>query len=139
MPLRPQSTCSTGGAGNDTLQGVGGTGTALGGAGTDILRGTGAGSTWTLNGGADNDTIYLGNLYFSQEDGTQIATGGTGADRFYVYTASNGTERDRITDFNAAEGDLIELDSVANGRTAANGWWPIGGASLLFRGAMDPR
>jgi Ca2+-binding RTX toxin-like protein len=52
--------------------------------------------------------------------------------------ASNGSERDRITDFNAAEGDLIELDSVANGRTAANGWWPIGGASLIFRGAMDP-
>jgi Ca2+-binding RTX toxin-like protein len=100
--------------------------------------GTGAGSTWTLNGGADNDTIYLGNLYFSQEDGPRSRPAVTGADRFYVHTASNGAERDRITDFNAAEGDLIELDSVANGRTAANGWWPIGNASLIFRGAMDP-
>ncbi len=73
--------------------------------GADLLRGTAqddgidarAGRD-TLFGGAGDDLLTGGR-------GVDRLTGGTGADRFVFATPG----RDRITDFNAAEGDRIDL------------------------------
>ncbi|MDZ4094339.1 MAG: calcium-binding protein [Paracoccaceae bacterium] len=78
-----------GGAGRDRLFGGGGNDVLLGGAGNDTLRGD-AGRD-QLEGGAGHD----------------LMTGGLGADTF-VFTAG----RDRITDFNRAEGDQLMLDDA---------------------------
>ena len=125
-----------GGAGNDTIESAGGTGTLLGGVGTDLLHARSG--TWTLDGGADGDTLHLGSSWWSQpNDGVQTATGGTGADTFVLYTASKWGTIDRITDFSQADGDRLQLSDVANGRTGFS-FWPLGTTSLIFRGAMDP-
>lgn len=110
------------GAGNDTVTGYNGTDTSYfgddtlnGEAGNDSLLG-GAGND-SLNGGADNDTLNGG-------AGSDILTGGTGFDRFI---ASEGTERDTITDFstagagdkNAANNDFVDLSQYYNPTTLA--------------------
>jgi serralysin len=78
-----------GNLGNDT--GDGGTGADLirGGQGDDLLLGQ-AGDDW-LSGDRGNDTI----------------TGGAGADIFHGFQEAG---IDRITDFNRAEGDRVQLD-----------------------------
>jgi Ca2+-binding RTX toxin-like protein len=82
---------SVGGDGNDSLSGGGGDDTLIGGGGNDIIT-----------GGTGADT----------------KTGGAGSDRF-VFAGRNKAEalrsstlgnRDRITDFNQAEGDRFVLD-----------------------------
>ena len=78
----------TGNSGNNILDGGAGGDRLDGGAGDDVLI-----------GGAGNDTLY----------------GGSGADRFVVTKASIGgatVETDTIKDFNAAEGDIIDLSGV---------------------------
>ena len=77
--------------GRDSLSGLAGDDRLLGGARHDTLIG-GSGDD-TLDGGAGNDLL----------------TGGRGADRF-VFAA--GYERDRIMDFNGADGDRIILDAA---------------------------
>ena len=77
----------------DTLRGLGGKDTLSGLAGDDIL-----------DGGAGRDQL----------------TGGTGADRFR-FSAGSGfgqTNADRITDFNRAQGDRIEISRQAFGLAA---------------------
>jgi Ca2+-binding RTX toxin-like protein len=78
-----------GNLGNDTVGGGLGDDTVLGGQGDDVLNG-GAGNDW-LAGDRGNNTV----------------TGGAGADTFHV-TTEGGT--DRVTDFNVAEGDRVQLD-----------------------------
>jgi len=73
----------------------------IGGAGDDTVRG-GQGAD-SLSGGAGNDHL-LGDL------GNDSMTGGTGADTFHFQL---GGGQDLVTDFNAAEGDHLELDGVA--------------------------
>jgi Ca2+-binding RTX toxin-like protein len=72
-----------GNAGDDRINGAGGNDVLDGGGGND-----------TLAGGRDDDTL----------------TGGAGADTF-VFRTGDGT--DTITDFNAAEGDRLDLTGVA--------------------------
>ena len=74
----------TGGSGNDTLSGLAGGDKLSGGLGDDVLI-----------GGAGADTL----------------TGGLGADRFVFQAAADSALNgmDRIADFNASEGDLIDL------------------------------
>jgi len=92
-----------GGAGNDTL---------YGGVSTDSARGT---YTDALNGGDDDDVLNpIGDYYQYISYGDRaVLTGGLGADRFdfdyLVYGGNNSpvSAPDRITDFNAAQGDLI--------------------------------
>jgi Ca2+-binding RTX toxin-like protein len=97
-----------GGAGNDTLQGDAGNDTLQGDAGSDTLLG-GLGSD-TLNGGAAQDTL----------------TGGLGEADTFVFTSTADTgntaaTRDRITDFEEAGGDKIDVSGIdANTATAAN-------------------
>jgi hypothetical protein len=65
---------------------------------------TGNSATNVLNGGIGNDTL-IGGL------GNDILTGGLGADIFRFDTTPNSSSnRDRITDFNGAQGDRIQFD-----------------------------
>lgn len=82
----------SGGGGADVLSGGGGRDRLLGGNGKDVLSG-GAGND-KLNGGRQADVL----------------TGGGGADRF-VFTSLDG-KTDRITDFSASQGDLIDLSGI---------------------------
>ncbi|MEZ5713527.1 MAG: type I secretion C-terminal target domain-containing protein [Sphingobium sp.] len=90
------------GAGNDNVRGDAGNDTLNGGAGKDKLVG-GEGND-VLDGGADRDGL----------------TGGAGADLFVFSSATDSVKgaQDFITDFNAAEGDRIDLsgvDAIAGG------------------------
>lgn len=89
-----------GGTGNDHLRGDAGHDRLLGGRGADKLSG-GLGND-TLIGGAGNDTLDGGS-------GDDVMTGGLGADAF-VFGPGDG--RDRITDFNVAQGDRLQLDDA---------------------------
>jgi len=84
-----------GGAGNDNLDGDAGNDTIFGGTGNDII--------W---GGTGDDTIYGG-------EGSDSMMGGSGADTF-VWSAGdlNDGAVDHITDFNAAEGDTLDVSAL---------------------------
>lgn len=93
--------------GNDNIVGDAGNDTLLGGSGKDVL-----------NGGVGDDLIN-GGL------GADRTTGGTGADKF-VFSGNNKRAAlrtstvkslDRITDFNAVEGDRLVFDFDNNGIT----------------------
>ncbi|PWC09406.1 hemagglutinin, partial [Brenneria roseae subsp. americana] len=87
--------------GNDILNG---------GAGNDILFGQGGNDI--LNGGTGNDVLYGG----SGDDvliggaGSDILVGGSGADTFKWQAGDIG--HDVIKDFNASEGDKIDLSDL---------------------------
>jgi Ca2+-binding RTX toxin-like protein len=84
-------------AGNDVLDGGAGDDVLLGGSGTDTLQG-GAGQD-LLIGGKDSDTL----------------TGGAGADTFIWKKGDIG--KDVVTDFNAKEGDRLDLRDLLQGET----------------------
>jgi len=84
-----------GGINSDTLLGAGGNDVLYGRAGNDVLNG-GTGED-TLDGGSGNDTL----------------TGGSGADVFSGAGFGNAA-LDIITDFNALEGDVIDLSNIFN-------------------------
>lgn len=96
----------SGGGGDDLLYGEDGLDTLDGGAGNDRLEGGASGDT--MFGRAGNDTLIGGT-------GKDTLTGGTEADVF-VFSAGettlNSASYDRIADYNAADGDLIDLDFV---------------------------
>lgn len=83
-------------AGDDSINSGAGADTIFGGVGRDTIDG-GAGND-IINGGSDRDDL----------------TGGTGADVFRYYLASESTAAatDRIRDFNASEGDKIDLSLI---------------------------
>ncbi|MCO6418579.1 hypothetical protein JYK14_20800 [Siccirubricoccus sp. KC 17139] len=133
----------TAGSGDDRLVGGAYADSLAGGGGQDALQG-GAGND-TLLGGAGDDTLLGG-------AGQDVLTGGSGADRFVlqgtgVVESSLGSI-DRITDFNAAEGDLLilrgqtvggDILAIASGSFAATGLplRPIGfGGSLPTRATL---
>ena len=72
----------------------------------------------TLNGGEGDDILVGG-------DGNDILTGGNGADQFVWKDGDTGT--DTVTDFNAAEGDVLNLADLLDPTTALD----IGGADNL--------
>ena len=75
----------------------GGNNTLFGGAGDDTIY---AGIDDAVFGGSGNDTIYAGN-------GNNLLSGGTGNDRFFLAVAEAPTSPNTITDFNAAEDQLV--------------------------------
>ncbi|MCG8709470.1 Ig-like domain-containing protein, partial [Brenneria sp. 4F2] len=81
-----------GGSGNDILFGQGGHDTLYGGSGNDKLY-----------GGSGDDTLIGGS-------GNDILTGGSGADLFKWQSGDVG--HDVIKDFNASEGDRIDLSDL---------------------------
>ncbi|MBE7638592.1 type I secretion C-terminal target domain-containing protein, partial [Sneathiella sp. P13V-1] len=87
--------------GNDQLFGGSGLDTLHGGVGNDYLDGSLGNDV--LDGGAGDDTLNGSN----QDD--QL-TGGIGADTFLYTSIYNGD--DTVTDFDIAEGDTIDLDSL---------------------------
>ena len=120
-----------GGQGNDRVDGGGGADRLTGGDGNDRL--VGAGGNDRLRGDAGNDVLVGG-------AGTDTLTGGLGGDTF-VFSAG-----DRVTDFNAAQGDQIAFDAAlgldladitvtlsAAGTTIA---WA--GGSMLLQGVTLP-
>jgi Ca2+-binding RTX toxin-like protein len=137
---------NTGGAGTDTLLAIedltgssfadvllgSGFANALrGGAEGDLLDGRGGNDA--LSGQTGNDTLLGGDGAdkLLGDEGSDVLTGGLGADQLtggadadrFVFTAITDSTvsapgRDRIFDFNRAEGDLIDLsgiDAVAGG------------------------
>lgn len=91
-----------GAAGADRLDGRGGADTLSGGGGADTLLG-GAGRD-RMDGGAGDDLLIGGG-------GPDTLSGGAGADRFVFQNFS--TDRgDRITDFDAAAGDRVDIGGL---------------------------
>ncbi|MHA6478870.1 retention module-containing protein [Stutzerimonas sp. KH-1] len=90
----------SGGAGDDLLYGLQGNDTLNGGTGNDLLVG-GAG-----------DDILIGGL------GDDQLTGGSGADTFTWNAGDLG--KDSILDFNATEGDRIDLRDLLQGENDGN-------------------
>ena len=86
--------------GNDIIKGTAGPDSISGGAGDDSLDGAGGGDT--LDGGDGRDTLQGGH-------GGDVLTGGAGADVFLMsgHVTADASSVDRITDFNASEGDLL--------------------------------
>ncbi|MFN3859602.1 MAG: tandem-95 repeat protein [Caulobacter sp.] len=95
----------SGGAGNDVLSGGEGIDTLYGDDGADTLWGGIGGDN--LYGGAGNDRIIGG-------VGNDKMWGGAGADTFVILAESTGgsLETDFIHDFNAAEGDRVDLSAI---------------------------
>ena len=94
----------SGRGGNDTMSGGNGNDRMDGGTGNDNLRG-GDGDDRLLGGsGADRLTGDAGNDLLDGGSGSDILTGGFGGDAFVF---GNG---DRVTDFNASQGDQIVFD-----------------------------
>ncbi len=89
--------------GGDNLSGGRGADVLWGDAGNDILLGD-AGNDW-LHGGDGNDRLEGGR-------GNDQLAGGLGADRF-TFRASFG--QDAITDFRAAEGDMLFFQATLTG------------------------
>ncbi|MEL7034123.1 MAG: peptidylprolyl isomerase [Cyanobacteria bacterium J06592_8] len=95
----------TGDEGNDIINGNRGLDVISGGAGDDFLR-----------GGEDNDIVNGddGNDYLIGDLGSDTLTGGVGADTFMLRVdesigVNDINAVDRITDFNAGEGDRIAI------------------------------
>ncbi|MBE9155571.1 type I secretion C-terminal target domain-containing protein [Nodosilinea sp. LEGE 06152] len=108
-----------GGSGNDTLVGGVGNNGLFGGNGDDAIEG-GVGDD-LLVGGAGNDILYGGG-------GANTLVGGAGADVFrlnspgaYDPLVGGGTDTDTILDFNAAEGDRLDLSLIASQPLFAGG------------------
>lgn len=128
-----------GGSGDDIIDDDGGNSlshdTFYGGTGDDHLEG-GSGDD-TLHGGLDRDTLLgqQGNDRLFGESGNDLLdggagvdqlTGGSGADTFRFRSDSLGNPSqignpDRILDFNAAQGDIIDL-SLIDSDTSLSGF-----------------
>lgn len=114
-----------GNTGNDTAQGGEGDDWVLGGkdhdalfgdTGSDIVYGNigndscdGGDGADTIRGGQNDDVLTggAGNDWLSGDRGDDTVTGGAGADLFHTFGDAG---LDRVTDFNAAEGDRVLLD-----------------------------
>jgi Ca2+-binding RTX toxin-like protein len=120
--------------GNDRLHGLGGDDLLIGGSGQDALW-AGSGNDTLLGGtgkdrlsGEDGADLLIGGA------GTDDLFGGAGADRFRWTTPgdSPGTGPiDRVHDFNALEGDKLDLSALADGTFAF-----IGGGGFAASGAQ---
>ena len=96
-----------GGQGNDLITSTGGTDILYGNLGNDTLNG---GSDVDLVRGGQGDDVVTGgaaNDWLSGDRGSDTLTGGTGADIFHTFGDAG---IDRVTDFNLAEGDRVQLD-----------------------------
>jgi Ca2+-binding RTX toxin-like protein len=129
-----------GGAGLDTLLGEAdddllwgdeGADSLLGGDGIDLVYGREGDDV--LDGGAGDDTLLGGT-------GGDTFTGGDGADLFFIDLSTDGQAEatgaapDWITDFNAAEGDVLSLALVGGLVGGA-----LGPGPLAWRGTLAPR
>jgi Ca2+-binding RTX toxin-like protein len=103
----------TAGIGNDLANTIVGNSAAnllRGEGGKDVLRGNEGADT--LIGGAGKDQLRgdLGADTLKGGEGKDVLSGGRGADHFVFTRLADGG--DRITDFNAGEGDVIDLSGI---------------------------
>lgn len=101
-----------GGSGNDLIYAGANNDTVYGGAGSDTIYGEEGNDK--LYGGANNDQIFGGSGNDSIWGGTgnDTLSGGIGADIFF-YTDPGSIMR--VTDFNAGEGDRLDLSAYLSG------------------------
>ncbi len=94
-----------GGAGNDTLTGVGGNDNANGGTGNDFI--TGGGGNDILRGSAGDDTLLGGggNDLLIGDAGNDVLTGGIGNDSYRFNSANEGV--DTINGYSTADDELL--------------------------------
>ena len=145
-----------GNPGNDTVFGGDGNDWVLGGKDDDVLYGQGGddivygnlGSDWcdggvgndTIRGGQANDTLLgqAGDDWISGDRGDDTISGGSGADTFHSFGEAG---IDRVTDFNRAEGDRIQLDSGTTYQLAQVGADVVitmgGGGQLILVGVSQ--
>ncbi|MCO6384069.1 calcium-binding protein [Oceanicola sp. 502str15] len=97
-----------GGGGNDTIGSGDGADEIWGQSGSDVLNGGGGNDV--INGGGGSDRINGGT-------GNDLLSGGAGADTFVFATLSSG-ELDIITDFDAAEADVLQFSGIPGGSKA---------------------
>lgn len=115
-----------GNQGNDTVRGGDGPDWVVGGQGNDMLFGDadgdvvygnlgadtqegGDGIDW-VRGGQGDDSLSggAGDDWMSGDLGDDALSGGAGADTFHTWGAAG---IDRVTDFNRAQGDRVQLDA----------------------------
>ena len=109
-------------------------GTTTGTSGNDIIMVTKYGVNDTLKGGSGDDTLFgldgndtlkggAGNDVLYGEYGNDILYGGSGADMFVAnrsdFTKSGTLYFDTVKDFNAAEGDVIDLSALIDNPSGA--------------------
>lgn len=122
-----------GGRDGDVLYGDGGQDLVYGNLGDDTCFGGGGADT--VRGGQGNDVVQggAGNDFVAGDLGLDTLTGGAGADVFYSF-GSGGA--DVITDFDRAEGDVIQLEAGSSWSAAQRGADVVvsigGGAELLL-------
>ncbi|MDX1391411.1 MAG: tandem-95 repeat protein, partial [Rheinheimera sp.] len=98
--------------------------TIIGGSASSALNG-GEGNDY-IDGGSGNDTITggAGNDILLGGSGNDILTGGAGADVFAWRLGEQGTSTsaavDRITDFNLAQGDVLNVADLLQGESLGN-------------------
>jgi len=95
-------------SGSDPISGRGGNDQLFGLEGNDLLDG-GAGNDM-LDGGPGSDLLFGG-------PGNDILTGDDGADRFFLLSLPD--RGDRLLDFNAGEGDVLDLSALFDGQANA--------------------
>ena len=100
-----------GGQGNDMLYGDADDDLVYGNLGADTQEG-GDGVDWVRGGQADDSLSGgAGDDWMSGDLGDDTLSGGSGADTFRTW---GGTGIDRVTDFNRAQGDRVQLDLGTN-------------------------
>ena len=95
------------GDGKDTVCGMGGDDVVYGNMGADTQYG-GDGADW-VRGGQGNDSLSggAGADWMSGDRGDDTLSGGAGADLFNIFGDAGV---DRVLDFNAAEGDRVQVE-----------------------------
>jgi Ca2+-binding RTX toxin-like protein len=129
-----------GGYGNDTINGdnydrySGGNDSIEGGYGNDLLHGDGGNDN--LSGGVGNDSLDGGG-------GQDTLTGGSGGDSFVWHstydTTLAGQAADIVTDFNRADGDLLDfhyIDANATGGTVDDAFTFVGVVDVTQGGSF---
>jgi Ca2+-binding RTX toxin-like protein len=117
-----------GDAGADIVYGNLGADTCNGGDGNDVVR-----------GGQQDDTLTgeAGNDWLSGDRDTDVMTGGVGADVFHTFGDAG---IDRVTDFNRAEGDRVQLDAGTTYTVAQVGADTVismtGGGQMILEGVQ---
>ncbi|HEX3699439.1 MAG TPA: family 16 glycosylhydrolase, partial [Phenylobacterium sp.] len=97
-----------GGQGNDLITAHASQNILYGNLGDDTLHGGSGGEL--MRGGQGDDVIVggSGNDWISGDRGSDTVTGGAGADTFHTFS---GAGLDVVTDFNAAQGDRVQVDA----------------------------
>lgn len=105
---------------DNTLKGKGGDDTLTGGSGEDTLTGGSGNDNLTGSSGNDNLTGGSGNDTLKGGSGNDNLTGGSGADTFVFTFSYYVPSIDKITDFDADEGDKIQISKGGFGASSTN-------------------